>query len=641
MNWVDFIPQNRHGIAAGALFAVEHLPGDSQGASEHGVRLLEANAATLRLFELPEEELPDLAEICNRFTLPELERLLKRAAAAEALDSEGELSADAWLALPSGRQTRIRISLKFQPLSGGGTLWSGSLVNITDLARETAWLHEQLHLSKLCQEAARVGFWTLDVSTGLAQWSPGIQTIRGVSADDSIPLEEALAAYEEDSRRVLRDAIEHAAATGAGWDLVLTLSTEAGQSLRVRHVGRATEGGRTKQLYGILQDITAEAMHQEANQRLGRLELLGQLAGGIAHDFNNLLTSVTLSLDSIKADGTVGDPVRISLRDAENAAKGLRGLTRQLLTFAKGGEPVRAPTNLSRLLEETLDFTLSGSGCRIERDIAADLWPANVDRAQIQQVVQNLVLNARDATHDRGIIRVRACNRIISGFDVPGIAPGEYCEIAVEDDGHGIAEEMKDKIFSPYFTTKPLGTGLGLATSFSIAKRHDGYLTFDSRQGDGTSFTLLVPAERQQRPRETRRIGYLRRGKGEILLLDDQIDILRIAGAALERFGYEVTAVQNSEECLEAARRMQQNAGRYAAAVLDLTLPGSRDGIETLQLLREIDPQLPAIACTGYSNSEVMARPGDYGFHSALAKPFRIDELVEALQAATQGANGR
>ncbi len=520
-----------------------------------------------------------------------------------------------------------------------GIIWHGHLMDITAHKQTEAVLREQLELMEFCQHVAVMGYWLLDLETHRLSCSSAHAEMLGYEAGGGPrTFEDLLAHYCPASRATLRQAVAHAAATHEGWDLILSIQRQGRPDMLVRSVGAHLREGRNPHLCCVVQDVTAQQAEIESQERFARIELLGQLAGGIAHDFNNFLTSITLSLDAMKADPGLSDRARIAIRDAENAAKSSRRLTHQLLTFAKGGAPLKAVIDLRLLLHETVDFAMSGSGCRCVREIPEDLWCVHADRAQIQQVIHNLIINAREATNERGEIFVLASN--FKNYDIPNLVPAAlYCRISVRDNGPGIPESVRSRIFSPYFTTKPNGTGLGLATSFSIARRHEGQLTFETTHGNGTIFHLFIPAEPGRTAMETKKIGYLRRGNQRILLMDDQADILRIISAALERFGYQVTTAQDSATCVQALREAQADGATFAAAILDLTLPGGPDGIETLRLLREIEPSLPAVGCSGYAESDVMAHPERYGFQRMLPKPFRIDELVEVLQSVIRAAH--
>jgi signal transduction histidine kinase/ActR/RegA family two-component response regulator len=562
---------------------------------------------------------------------PEFLNLVRDLAGATTQDLR-PLKHEFRVALAAGEIRWIRTESFPHAGKNGEISWQGHATDITAQKEKEEELREEIELMEFCHRVARMGYWVLDLTTRKLDCSQGLLLLLGFDESLDLDLDDLLSHFADESRELFREAIDVAGDTRKGWDLVLTMNTKTEGALRVRSVGAQLRQGRFPRVCCVIHDITSQAAQMEADERSGRIELLGQLAGGIAHDFNNLLTAISLSLDSIKADVGISDRVRTAVRDAENATRSSQRLTHQLLTFAKGGAPVKVVSDLKRLLGETLDFTMSGSGCRCIREIGNDLWPVNIDRAQIQQVIQNLVINAREATSDRGEIHVTLRNVALTS-STPALAAGSYCELVICDNGPGIPEHARERLFSPYFTTKPHGTGLGLATSFSIAKRHEGWLACDASPEQGAVFRLMLPAERKRGVVETRRIAYVRRGRGRILLMDDQLDILRILSAALERFGYQVTAVPDSDGALDAVRKARDEDKMFAVAVLDLTLPGGRDGVETLRLIRETEPGLPAVGCSGYAESDVMAHPQRYGFQRMLAKPFRVDELVEVLQA--------
>ena len=407
-------------------------------------------------------------------------------------------------------------------------------------------------------------------------------------------------------------------ALGIGW--VLTLR---------RRVRRQTEQLRTQ--------LEKEARLEAELQRSAKLESLGVLAGGIAHDFNNLLTVIMGNLTLARLDTAESSVVNQWLREAERGVLRARDLTLQLLTFAKGGDPVRKAVVLSDIVREAAEFTLHGAKVRCEFDIAADLWPAEVDKGQIGQVVQNIVLNATEAMPDGGVIRVALRNVIVEAQAVPDLAAGRYLKLTIADSGQGINPEHLARIFDPYFTTKPSGSGLGLATVYSIIKRHLGRIEVQSEPGRGTTFSIWLPAA-QKPPSAAPMIPKpLARQFGRVLLMDDDEAIRLTAAALLQRLGVEAVPVDDGAQVLREYAAARAAGRPYDLVILDLTVPGGMGGRETMEQLLRMDPQVRALVSSGYSSDPVLAHYRAHGFLGLVPKPYDIEELARVIHAALKG----
>ncbi len=363
-----------------------------------------------------------------------------------------------------------------------------------------------------------------------------------------------------------------------------------------------------------------------------RLESIGTLAGGIAHDFNNLLTAILGNISLARRSGDT-ENMPEKLEAAERACIRAQDLTRQLLTFSKGGAPVKKTISLARLLKECVPFTLRGSNVKGELDIPQDLWPVEVDPGQLHQVIGNLVINADQAMPEGGKITVSAQNTEIEKDNQLLLKAGSYVEISVADRGVGIAEKHLQRIFDPFFSTKRKGSGLGLATSYSIIKNHGGRITVDSRIGDGTTFQLYIPAapgkvieEKEQKSEQPFS------GAGRILVMDDEEMIRDMVFDFLGEIGYEVVTAEDGAEAIALYKEARKSGKDFDAVILDLTVPGGLGGKEALKGLVEIDPGVKAIASSGYHGDPVMANFKDFGFSNAIAKPYKIEELNGVLR---------
>ena len=384
----------------------------------------------------------------------------------------------------------------------------------------------------------------------------------------------------------------------------------------------------------VLRDVTERHRMEEELQHAGKLESIGILAGGIAHDFNNILTAILSNLSLLQMDlGEMPDESRL-LDEAVRATKRAGDLTLQLLTFAKGGDPVRSAVNLDQIVQEVATFARRGSGVMSQFDLPPDLWAANVDKAQIGQVVQNLVINATQAMPKGGTLRIAASNEYVSPGSHAALAEGEYVRISVADTGEGIAPESLGKIFDPYFTTKRLGHGLGLATVFSIIKRHKGHIEVESTLGSGTTFTFWLPAAPLTRPDAARPRAFEgATGGGRVLFMDDEEPILRMADKLMNRMGYEFESAADGREAIERYRAAKEAGRPFDLVVMDLTIPGAMGGKEAISILRQYDPGVRAIVSSGYSSDLAMSDFREHGFRGMVAKPYDINELASVIRA--------
>ena len=390
-------------------------------------------------------------------------------------------------------------------------------------------------------------------------------------------------------------------------------------------------------VYGIAEDITDRRRLEEEQQRVAKLESVGLLAAGIAHDFNNILTSILGNISLAGTEATPGSELQKSLEQAEKASRRAKDLTQQLLTFSKGGAPVTKLASLTELLRDTVGFALRGSKVKCRFDIPSDLWHAEIDTGQISQVIQNLVINAQQAMPAGGNMEVRAENMELSGTRSIGrglpIKAGNYIRIAVADHGRGIPAEHLEKIFDPFFSTKRKGSGLGLATSFSIARNHSGHLSVESQPGSGSTFYLYLPASTQMAaPKLDKKEVIKAAGKARILVMDDEQGVREIAGRMLQHLGYqEVEFAADGAEAIKLYKAAMKSGKPFTVAILDLTIAGGMGGEEAVKKLLKIDPAVKAIVSSGYADDPVISKYRDYGFSGMIAKPYTLAELSKSL----------
>jgi two-component system, cell cycle sensor histidine kinase and response regulator CckA len=382
---------------------------------------------------------------------------------------------------------------------------------------------------------------------------------------------------------------------------------------------------------GIIRDITEYKDMEKEREKADRLESLGVLAGGIAHDFNNFLTGILGNISLAKLHLDPKDDAYDILQESESAAQSARSLTQQLLTFSKGGSPVKVNTNVEDLIRNSANFVLSGSNVRCDLEFPENLWDIKADKGQLSQVFNNLILNADQAMPEGGHITIRAKNLMIEEDAALPLKKDKHVMIEVQDRGIGIPEEVLSKIFDPFFTTKQKGSGLGLSTVFSIIKRHEGYVTVKSELEKGTSFLVYLPAVDKEKAKaeETKIIP---KGKGKILIMDDKSFVRNAAIKALTMFGYEVKGASNGEEALSMYKKAMSKDKPFELIILDLTIPGGMGGEDTLKGLRKINPDVKAIVSSGYSDNPVMSEFKKHGFNAMVRKPYQYEELCEIVR---------
>ncbi len=381
----------------------------------------------------------------------------------------------------------------------------------------------------------------------------------------------------------------------------------------------------------VFRDITEEKKSVEELLRAGKLESLGLLAGGIAHDFNNIMTVVIGNLSLAKLQAGPSDKIFGRLEDAEKAAVRTKDLTQQLLTFAKGGKPIKQTSSITELIREATTFASHGANVKCEFSLPDDLWPVEIDAGQISQVLNNLVINAIQAMPEGGIVRVAAENLVLGEETGLPLNAGKYARIQVHDNGTGIRPDYLAKIFDPYFTTKETGSGLGLATSYSIIKKHDGLLTVESALGLGTSFFIYLPGSDKAVPETSKDLQKLLRGAGRVLVMDDEPLIRELAETMLQHLGYQVELARDGAEAIRLYRRAMEDGHPFDAVIMDLTIPGGLGGKDTIKQLKAIDPGVRAIVSSGYSHDPVMAKFREHGFCGVMGKPYRVEELAKVL----------
>jgi PAS domain S-box-containing protein len=382
----------------------------------------------------------------------------------------------------------------------------------------------------------------------------------------------------------------------------------------------------------VFRDITERQKLENELARTQKLESLGLLAGGIAHDFNNILTAIFGNITLARMHTGEDSPGYERLAEAENAMVRAKELTQQLLTFSKGGAPVKETADITGIIIDSTKFMLRGSQSRCEFAIDPSLWTVDVDVGQISQVINNIVINADHAMPGGGTIQVSALNcPLKKGTPLP-LAPGRYVKITIADKGYGIPKENLTRIFDPYFTTKAKGSGLGLSTAISIIRKHSGHIEIESEPGKGTSVHIYLPASDKSLNGPVTGNDQLVHGSGRILVMDDEEAILDMASALLSHFGYRPGVAHDGEEAIALYKEAVAGNDPFAVVIMDLTIPGGLGGKETIACLREFDPLVKAIVSSGYSTDPIVANFRQYGFVGILTKPYTAKEMSEIIK---------
>jgi PAS domain S-box-containing protein len=387
----------------------------------------------------------------------------------------------------------------------------------------------------------------------------------------------------------------------------------------------------------VLHDITEKRRMEEELFKAQKLESIGILAGGIAHDFNNILAGIMGNISLAKIDINQNANTYHLLDEAEKASERATALTGQLLTFSKGGSPLRRIANISVVIVDCSTFALRGSKVRCDYNFSSDLWPVEIDEGQINQVIQNIIINAGQAMSDGGTIKISAENIIIETNSGLPLQAGRYVKMRFQDQGSGIPEGNINKIFDPFFSTKQTGSGLGLTIAYAIVKRHDGHIVVNSQVGHGTTFYIYLPSSIRKAQKKIKDVPDAITGKGKILAMDDEQTVRDVIYQMLRHMGYDVDLASEGQEAIKLYRRAIEADEPFDAVILDLTVPGAMGGKKTIGRLREIDSNVKAIIASGYSNDPVMSDYKNYGFCGVVVKPFNIQKLARILSDVLKG----
>ena len=524
--------------------------------------------------------------------------------------------------------------------NGDGSLRAlvGCIADVTEQKNSQGALEREKERLAVTLRSIGDGVITVDTEARVVLLNRVAEELCGYRQQEAagLPLDQVFRVVEERTGIPRQNSIAHALGTGE-------VIEESGHGMLISRDGReriivtktAPILDRGRQIPGavlVFSDITERHEIEEELFKARKLESLGILAGGIAHDFNNLLTGIMGNISLARTKLPDSHPASLFLDRAGRGAEQSKELTLQLLTFSKGGAPVKKLTSITQVLQDSALFALRGSNVRCDFDIAPDLWCAEIDTGQMSQVISNLVINADQAMPEGGSIIIRAEN----------VLPLEESDherrirITFKDTGTGISEEDLSRIYDPYFTTKATGSGLGLATVYAIIKNHDGAIRVFSRLNHGTTFAITLTAQEGGTPRleaaETGPAPDTGQEGGKILLMDDEDAIREMAAAALSMFGYQAEVACDGVQMLDLYRRAMEGGAPFDVVIMDLTVPGGMGGKEAVQKLLEMDPHALAIASSGYSEDAVMANYAEYGFAGVVSKPYSLQQLEATIK---------
>jgi len=530
-----------------------------------------------------------------------------------------------------GSTLDVEVSVTYIPLE------SAQLVcfcrDISERKRTEEALKSSQNRLKLATMSAQLGIWDWDIVNNKMVWDDEMFRLYGVKEKQSdCGIEIWKTGLHPDDKEYAWNECQAALRGDKKYDIEFRVRHPDGtiRCIKAQGIVLRNEKGDPIRMLGVNHDITESKRLEDEMQKNQKLESLGILAGGIAHDFNNLLGGIYGYMESaieIVTDKKVHEIISSALNTIDRG----RHLTQQLLTFAKGGVPIKTVAPLFPYIIEIVQFALSGSNVTCTFDVDKDLKLCNFDKNQLAQVIDNMVINAKQAMLSGGTIEVLARNAAIKHGEHPLLTKGDYIKISIRDHGIGIPQELLSKIFDPFFTTKATGHGLGLATCYSIIKRHDGCIEVDSVPGGGSTFHIFLPASKESVINRNSTIKTTHTGQGIFIVMDDEEVMRDTISSILQSFGYSVLGAENGLVAIKMLSDQVASNRNVAAMILDLTIPGGLGGKDIIQKIRKIRSDIPVFVTSGYAEDPVMAQPVEYSFTASICKPFRKSELAEML----------
>jgi len=481
------------------------------------------------------------------------------------------------------------------------------------------------------------GVITTDTAGRITLLNAVAETLTGWRQDEAVgrPLPEIFHIINEKTGEPGANPVDKVIATGANVELanhtVLIARDGARRSIADSGAPIRDKAGGSIGVVLVFRDVTEKLRTDQELLKIKKLESVGVLAAGIAHDFNNILAAILGNLDLARTLLAPGQEAAVLIEEAAAASLRARDLTQQLLTFARGGAPVRQAASIAAVIKDSTAFVLRGSEVDATFDIPDDLWLVDIDTGQMSQVIQNIIINARQAMPESGKVSI-TCRNLQEYANNHAGEPARFVSIAISNPGDPIPEHLLDTIFDPYFTTKKDGSGLGLAVCHSIIAKHDGRIEVSSVPGRDTTFTIVLPASQKTSvaARQVERAAGLPT-QGRILVMDDEETIRQIAQKMLRRMGHEVDTVEGGRQAIKDYQQAMTTGRRYDLVIMDLTIPGGMGGQEAIAKLHERYPTAKAIVASGYANDPVMAACQDYGFLAVIIKPFQLTDLRDMV----------
>ncbi len=505
--------------------------------------------------------------------------------------------------------------------------------DITERKKVEQALRREKEFTETAIQALRDTFFLFDPSSGKAlRWNQSFKDISGFTDEEIARMPAPNTYYGPEDLKKANVFTEHVIKTGTGsieLDLICKNGRKVSTEYNVSVINDELEN--PKYIIAIGRDITDRKKMELQLQQNQKIEAIGILAGGIAHDFNNILSIITGNVSTVLSLYNQDEELFDILSEIQDGAKQAQNLTQQLLTFAKGGAPIKKVANINHLIKASAQFVNRGSQSKCKFDLSIDLWPAEVDAGQLNQVINNLVINANQAMPQGGVITIKTENIAIDDENKLSLKEGSYIKITIEDQGAGILKKQLQNIFDPFFTTKQNGSGLGLATTYSIIKRHGGHITVYSEIDRGTAFYIYLPASSRGKEKIEEKKNHLHQGHGKVLIMDDQEPILKMLGRMLNRMGYEAVFATDGIQAIELFHEAYHSQNKFDLVILDLTVPGGVGGAKTIPKLLKIDSTIKAVVSSGYSNDPIMSNYKEYGFCAVVPKPYTKNQLAKLL----------